>query len=115
MTSGIFSAAFISSQNSGGFGVAIFSDNVIHGGDASYYYRGKYRLDHNNQMSGTIDVARYTTIQNSVFGPMDSFRLKLDGHIVVNERAFELTGHIEGQPQMQIKIVLNKLEDLIEA
>jgi hypothetical protein len=108
MTSGIFSAAFISSQNSGGFGVAIFSDNVIHGGDASYYYRGKYRLDHNNQMSGTIDVARYTTIQNSVFGPMDC-------HIVVNERAFELTGHIEGQPQMQIKIVLNKLEDLIEA
>ena len=115
MTSGVFSAAFISNLNSGGSGVAIFSGNTIHGGDASHYYRGKYRFDDNNQISGTIDVVKYSPIQNSVFGPIASFRLKLDGHIILNERAFELSGHIEGQPQLQIKIALNKLDDLIEA
>lgn len=115
MTSGVFSAAFVSNQNRGGFGVAIFSGNTIHGGDASYYYRGKYRFDERNQISGVIDVAKYSTIQNSVFGPIDSFRLILDGHIIVNETAFELSGHVEGQSQLLIRIVLNKLEDLIDA
>jgi hypothetical protein len=115
MTSGIFSATFISNLNSGGSGVAIFSGNTIHGGDASHYYRGKYRFDDKNQISGTIDVVKYSPVQNSVFGPIADFRLKLDGHIIVNERAFELSGHVEGQPQLLIRIALNKLDDLIEA
>jgi hypothetical protein len=48
MTSRIFSAAFISNLQLGGSGVAIFTGNTIHGGDASHYYRGKYRFDENN-------------------------------------------------------------------
>ncbi len=115
MTSGIFSAAFISNLQLGGSGVAIFAGNTIHGGDASHYYRGKYRFDENNQISGTIDVVKYSTLHDSIFGPLAPFRLILNGHIIANDRAFELSGHVEGQPQLQIRIALNKLEELIEA
>ena len=115
MTSGIFSAVFASNMNIAGCGVAIFTDNTIHGGDASHYYRGKYKLDDRNQISGTIDVVKYSTLQDSIFGPLAPFRLILNGHIITNDRAFELSGHVEGQPQLQIRISLNKLEELIEA
>ena len=115
MISGIFSAAFISNLQIWGSGVAIFAGNTIHGGDASHFYLGKYRLDGNNQISGTIDVAKYSTHQNSVFGPLTPFRLILNGLIMTNERSFELSGYVEGHPELQIRITLNKLEELIEA
>ncbi|MCX5722478.1 MAG: hypothetical protein NT179_10695 [Nitrospirae bacterium] len=115
MTSGIFSAAFTSSLQIAGCGIAIFRDNTIHGGDASHYYRGKYRFDEKNQISGTIDVVKYSDLQNSVFGPLTPFRLILSGHIITNDRAFELSGHVEEQPQLKIRIALNKMEELIEA
>jgi hypothetical protein len=115
MTSGIFSAVFASNLQIGGCGVAIFQGNTIHGGDASHYYLGKYRFDDSNQISGTIDVVKYSTLQDSIFGPLAPFRLILNGHIITNDRAFELSGHAEGRPQLQIRIALNKLEELIEA
>ena len=104
MTSGVFSAAFMSNLNSGGSGVAIFSGNTIHGGDASHYYKGKYRFDAHNQISGTIDVVKYSPVQNSVFGPIASFRLKLDGHIIVNERAFSSQATLKGSPNCKSKL-----------
>jgi hypothetical protein len=80
MISGIFSAVFVSNKNMLGCGVTVFSGNAIHGGDSSFYYRGKYKLDASNQISGTIDVVKYSPVLNSVFGSaLDSFRLKLNG------------------------------------
>ena len=113
MTSGIFSAVFTSSR-SGDCGVAIFTGNTIHGGDASHYYRGKYRLDGNNQISGAIDVVKYSKLHDSIFGPMTPFRLILTGHVIMNKKQFELSGHVDGQPQLKIQISLNKLEGLVE-
>lgn len=115
MFSGIFAAVFQSNQQKGGCGIAVFSGNTIHGGDSSHYYRGKYKFDERNQISGTIDVSQYSDLQSSVFGPLKNFRLVLTGHIIQNERSLQLSGHVEGQPQLQITIVLNKIDELIEA
>jgi hypothetical protein len=52
MISGIYSARFESNKGLNGSGVAVFSGNAVHGGDASFYYRGKYKLDDNNSISG---------------------------------------------------------------
>jgi hypothetical protein len=113
MISGIFSAVFASNKNMFGCGVAIFSGNAIHGGDASFYYRGKYKLEADNQMSGTIEAIKFSPIQNSVFGPaMDRFRLKLTG--IVNTQGFELSGPVEGRPDLLITISLKKIDELIE-
>lgn len=113
MISGIFSAVFVSNQNRSGTGVAIFSGNAIHGGDASHYYRGKYKLDERNQITSTIEVFKYATLQDSVFGPLDKFRLILNG--IVNDQGFELSGQIEGRPADMIRISLKKLDELVEA
>ncbi|MEK6756086.1 MAG: GrlR family regulatory protein [Bacteroidota bacterium] len=115
MISGIFAAVFASNQQIGGFGVAVFSDNAVHGGDASHYYRGKYKFDENNQILGTIEVFNYSNLQDSIFGPLKSFRLKLNGHVIENDKAFELSGQVEGQPGLTIKISLKKLDELVEA
>ena len=113
MISGIFSAVFASNQNSGGTGVAIFSGNAIYGGDTSFYYRGKYKLDDKNRISGTLDIVKHSDLLNSVFGPVDKFRLILNG--VVNSEGFELSGQIDGQPSKIIMIVLKKVDELVEA
>ena len=117
MTSGIFSAAFASNvaPEAVGCGVAIFRDNTIHGGDQSFYYRGKYKFNDLKQIIGTIDVVKYSTLQHSIFGPTDGFRLILSGHIVRDDRNFEMSGYVEGQPSLKIQILLNKMEELIEA
>jgi hypothetical protein len=115
MISGIFSAAFVSNQNMAGYGVAVFSGNAIHGGDASHYYRGKYKLDEKNLMSGTIEVFKYTNLQNSVFGPLDKFKLILNGQVIVNDKEFELSGSVEGHPEFLIRIALKKMDELIDA
>jgi len=114
MVSGIFSAVFVSNQNRAGCGVAIFLDNTIHGGDASHYYRGKYKFDERNQISGTIEVFKYSELQDSIFGPLKSFRLILNGNAIVNDQAFELSGQVEGQPNLMITISLKKMDELIE-
>jgi hypothetical protein len=115
MTSGIFSAEFSSNQQKRGCDIAVFRDNTIHGGDASHYYRGKYRFDESNQISGAIDVVKYSTLQDSIFGPLPSFRLILNGHIITNDKEFLLQGYVEQQPQFQIHIALSKMEELVEA
>lgn len=97
MISGIFSATFASNLNLGGSGVAIFSGNTIHGGDAAFYYRGKYKLDERNQIAGTIEVVKHAATSGLVLGPLDRFRLILNG--IVNHEGIELSGQVEGQPE----------------
>lgn len=116
MISGIFAAVFASTLGSGGTGVAVLSGNAIHGGDMSFYFRGKYRLEDGGRIFGTIDVKRYSPLQTSIFGPgVDSFRLTLKGSVVKRDEGFELSGEVDGQPGLGIKILLNKIDDLIEA
>jgi hypothetical protein len=110
MISGIYSAVFFSNKNKGGCGVAIFTGNAIHGGDASHYYRGKYSLHEKNRISATIDVVKYSTLHDSIFGPLDRFRLILNG--IVDDQGFDLSSPMEGRPDLMITISLRKMDEL---
>ena len=112
MISGIFSTSF---KSGGGTdcGVAVFSGNTIHGGDASFYYRGKYTINDRNLISGTIEFIRYSHLQYSVVGPMDEFTLLLNGQVIVNDKEFSLSAPVEGHPELLITIALKKLDELI--
>lgn len=112
MISGIYAAIFKSQNNAYGSGVAVFHNYAIHGGDAAYYYRGKCIRGENNKITGQIDVVKYSTVSNSIFGPLNSFRLLLNG--VENDKSFELSGQVEGQPHLMITITLQKMAELIE-
>lgn len=114
MLSGIYSARFVSNQNLGGYGVAVFSGNAIHGGDTSFYYRGKYKLSDKDSISGTIEVIKHSTLHNSIFGPVDEFKLVLNGIVDNQGEGLTLSGQIEGHPTAIITIELLKLDELIE-
>ena len=111
MLSGIYSAVFLSNNNkTGGCGVAILTGNAIHGGDASHYYRGKYSIHGENRISGTIDVIKYSTLNDSIFGPLNRFRLTLNG--IVDDQGFDLSGPMEGRPDLMITMSLRKMDEL---
>ena len=112
MISGMYSAEFISSRGAGGTGIAIFSSGTIHGGDTSFYYRGKFKLDEQNRISGTIEVIKHSNLFNSVFGPLERFKLILNG--LVQNEGFTLLGQIDGEPTEAITIVLKKIDDLVD-
>ena len=114
MISGIYSAVFASNNaNLVGSGVAIFSGNAVHGGDASFYYKGTYKLDASNTVSAQIDVDHYSGTPDSVLGPRETFRLTLNG--IVTDQGFTLSGEIIGEPISTVTIALKKLENLVEA
>jgi hypothetical protein len=93
MISGIYSAVFASNNNVVGTGVAVFSDNALHGGDSSYYYKGKYRLGGSNSISAAVEVANYSGVPSSIFGPLTSFRLTLNG--TFSDQGFVLSGQVD--------------------
>ncbi len=112
MISGIYSAKFESNKQVAGSGVVVFTGGALHGGDASYYYKGKYKRDENNNITATVDVANHSGTPSSVFGLLKSFRLTLNG--IANGEEYTLTGQVEGQPTLWITISLRRVDDLVE-
>jgi hypothetical protein len=112
MVSGIYSAEFASDKQMMGRGVVIFSDNALHGGDEAYYYKGKYKRDGDNNISATVDVGNHSGSPTSIFGPLKSYRLTLNG--VANDQGFTLSGHVKEQPSLMITIKLKKVDELVE-
>ena len=112
MISGIYSAQFASNKQMVGSGVVIFTGGTLHGGDASYYYKGKYKRDDKNNVTATVEVANHSGNPSSVFGPLKTYRLTLNG--VANTQEFTLSGPVEGQPSLLITISLRKVDEVIE-
>lgn len=117
LLSGIYSAEFFSSIGRFGTGVAVFTDNTIHGGDADHFYQGKYsRLEPDNVKS-TVYVKRYAGSRDSSVVGLDEFRLDLTGKIPASDHGTTLTldGFVIGEPSRRIRIELRKLDDLVDA
>ena len=114
MISGIYSALFASNNtNLVGSGVAIFSDYAVHGGDASFYFKGNYKLDASNNVSAQIEVAHYSGTPQSVLGPRETFQLTFND--IVTDQGFTLSGQIVEEPNSRVTIALKKLENLVDA
>ena len=112
MISGIFSAVFAMNNLAVGSDVAIFSGNAIHGGDAAYYYKGKYKLGDSKSIPITIEVVHHSGIPSPEFGPMLGSLVSLSGILV--EEGFTLTGHIKEQATQIVTLTMKRLDDLIE-
>jgi hypothetical protein len=110
MIPGIYTAVCFSNKTMGGCGVAIFTGNAIHGGDATHYYRGKYSIQGENRISATIDVVKYAPLNDTIFGSPDRFRLILNG--IVDDQGFDLSGPMEGHPDVMITMSLRKMDGL---
>lgn len=106
MKDGLYHVNFQSNQQDFGDGVVTVKDNHVSGGDYAYFYQGVILGD-----SLLLNVNRYNDQATSVFGPATEFNLELKINQVMG--FYSLEGHVQGQPQLVIKIKATTLAGLI--
>lgn len=96
MIDGLWTAEFGSSTGVFGGGVVVFQNGRVLGGDAGYFYIGKYHLNQ-RVLHVTIEVQPFIVGYESVFSTVNQkFTLELDGslqddtHITVQGRMKEV-------------------------
>ena len=110
MNPGIYLVTFSANTKDFGAGLVVVDNKKLHGGDFSYLYRGSYELNA-GILRASIQVSHYQGELNSVFGPLKSFSLNLQGNLT--QTGFSLSGHVEGHPQLTITILGVKKADLV--
>lgn len=109
MIEALWSVEFASNINIFGTGVVVFETGRIFGGDAQYYYTGKYEIK-NGLLVGNLNVTHYGGEPWSVFGNNSNFSLNLSGQ--PNDPTFEVTGTLVEDPSKNILIRLTKRAEL---
>jgi len=110
---GIYAAVFIANQDAVGAGVIVIDGGRLHGGDTSFFYRGKYRLDGQNEkkITANVEVEKHSPYLESVYGQLDSYRLTLTG--IIQPTGFTLSGQVAGQSELTMDIQLRRVSNLI--
>jgi len=109
MIEALWSVEFASNLGIFGSGVVVFETERIFGGDAKYYYLGKFKVK-NQAVDADVEVTHYSGEPFSVFGHLNKFNLKVTGRVQVPR--MELQGHLVENPNMEIMMRLNKIADL---
>lgn len=105
MLEALWSVEFASNHNIIGSGVVVFETGRIFGGDAQYYYTGKYEVK-NGLLDGNLEVVHYSGEPWSVFGTLKTFCLTLSG--APSEPTFDVEGIQEEDTSNKILIRLIK-------
>ncbi len=106
----LWTVEFISNLQVFGSGVVVLETGRVFGGDAQYYYLGDYNVIHGEDVTVNVQVTHFSGKPYSIFGPTKQFKLKLTGKL--NIPIMELSGYVEGAPQLQMSMRLTKREDL---
>jgi hypothetical protein len=109
MFNGLWTVEFTSTINRYGRGVLVLNKNRLLGGDDGYYYSGTLNIT-GNKINATIEVLRYDENSISIFGNISHFHLNING--VIDEYQFRAIGTIADKPQIEIKVIGTKREDL---
>ena len=109
MLEALWSVEFVSNLNIFGSGVVVFETGRIFGGDAQYYYTGKYEVK-NGSINGELDVVNYSGEPWSVFGTLKQFSLSLSGQ--PKDSTFDIEGTLKQDSSKRILIRLTKRADL---
>jgi hypothetical protein len=92
-----------------GAGTVVFESGRVFGGDGQYRYEGDYKID-NGHLTGEVEVERFSGAPNSVFGPLDRFKIKVSGR--VQSPVMDLYGNLAQSPFTPIVIRCTKKSDL---
>jgi len=102
MLEGLWTVHFNSNLQLFGSGVLILGhDKSLLGGDAGYYYTGRYEIT-GSEIKGELDVIRYEPSHISVFGNLGNFHLNFNGQ--VSEDKFTAVGLIPNLPGLQLNV-----------
>lgn len=105
MIEGLWTIEFVSDLGLAGKGVIVIKENQLLGGDAGYYYVGKYSLE-GSEMTGEIDVIRFSESGVSVFGNVPQFTLHLIAEVTKDRLSGTAT--FKGQPTLAMKFKAEK-------
>lgn len=110
MLEALWSAEFGSNSGFVGAGVVIFETGRIFGGDAQYYYTGKYNLE-NGVLDANVTVNCYSEGFGSIFGTDEqNFELKIQGK--VEAPTMIAVGYRVDNSSMRIQLRLTKRAEL---
>lgn len=112
MKDGIYAVSFVGPAKGTGTGVCYVENGKIRGGDTGFAYHGTVTPDNNAGFIAEIKVKRHSQTPNmtSVFGPVNTFELKLDGTAAKDK--FTLNGTVPGQPSMKLQVIGKRVDDL---
>ena len=80
MNDGIYHVTFSSLRGSAGQGLVVVKDGSVNGGDPGYLYLGRLVAD-GNQLKGRLEIKRWNSSSQSIFGPLSDFGLELQGTV----------------------------------
>lgn len=105
---GLWTVEFISTVNRFGKGVLVLLDGRLFGGDAGYYYSGRYEIT-GNTIQGNVNVTRFDANSISVFGDINQFALSFAGEI--NSTSISAVASLVSTPKFKMRMIGNKKED----
>jgi len=106
MVNGLWTMKIQANTGKTAFGVAVFADGKILGGDSAYYYAGTYSV-RGEMLTGEVKATSYSGVISSLFGSPAGI-IKVKGKI--EETAFLLSGHMAQQPSVTVTIRGTKRE-----
>lgn len=110
MLEALWTVHFHANTGQYGGGVVIFETGRVLGGDSDYAYVGHFTYKTGKPLDVTLTVSNHSGRRHSVFGDRETFTLKLSGE--PEHDGFDLTGHLEDDPDMRIAIRLERFEEL---
>src|SRR5208337_4160631 len=109
MVDGLWSIEFGSNQGIFGTGIVIFERERIFGGDANYFYLGKYKIE-NNIFKVEVESTHYAGKPLSVADSGHKLRFLYEG--TADARIMYCKGYLGSDPTIKVFANLSKRADL---
>jgi hypothetical protein len=109
MIEGLWSIEFGSNQGIFGTGIVILERERIFGGDANYFYLGKYKVE-NNTLKAEVESTHYSGKPLSVVDSGTKLRFVFEG--TADARIMYCKGYLASDPNIKVFANLIKRSDL---
>jgi hypothetical protein len=109
MVEALWSLEFESGLGDHGAGVVVLETYRLFGGDAQYFYVGKYKVE-NRILEAEVVVQHYAGLPFSIFGPSEIHKVILKGEVHIP--VMKLQGHLANDPSRTFSVKCVKRADL---
>jgi hypothetical protein len=101
MVETLWSLEFESSLGDQGTGIVVLETNRLSGGDAQYFYVGKYKVE-NRILEAEVVVQHYAGVPFLIFGPSEIHKVILKGEVHIH--VMKSQGHLVNDPRRTFSV-----------
>ena len=105
---GLWTVQFLASTGMSGGGVVVLADGKVRGGDSSYFYIGRYKID-GVQFQCDLNINHFYGSLSGIFGPVRTFSLRLEGS--TNDQLIIGRGFDPSAPSRQVNVRLQRVAE----